>query len=163
MLDYLTGVLPEEMLVLLIATLPVSELRGSIPFAQGMLHMPPLTAFVWSVIGNIIPAVLLLRYLGPFSELLSRKFAVCRRFFGWLFARTRRKSDLIHRYGYLGLVLFVAVPLPATGAWTGSIAAWLLGLSMGRALGAVVVGVLIAGVIVTAAVSGTISVLRAFV
>lgn len=163
MLDYLTGVLPAEILVLLMAALPVSELRGAIPFAHGVLQMPLWTAFGWSVAGNIIPAVLLIKYLGPLSEALSRRFAVCRRFFGWLFARTRNKGEIINRYGYLGLILLVAIPLPATGAWTAAIAAWLLGMPAWRTLGAVTAGVLIAAVIVTAAVSGVVSMWRILV
>lgn len=160
MLDYLTGILPAEILVLLLAALPVSELRGAIPFAHGVLQMPLGSAFVWSVAGNIIPAVLLLKYLGPASDLLSRRYVLWRRFFAWLFARTRNKGQIIHRYGYLGLILLVAVPLPATGAWTACIAAWLLGLPVWRSLGAVVAGVLAAAVIVTAAVGGVVSVWR---
>jgi uncharacterized membrane protein len=162
-LDRLTAMLPEEILVMLIAAMPVSELRGAIPFAQGVLGMPSETAFLWAVLGNILPAVLLLKYLGLFSEFLSRNCARCRGFFNWLFARTRRKSEPIQRYGYLGLLLIVAIPLPATGAWTGSIAAWLLGLPIGKSLAAVIGGILIAGVLVSLAVNGTLSVLRTLI
>ncbi|MDQ7792319.1 MAG: small multi-drug export protein [Clostridia bacterium] len=163
MLDRLTAMLPEEILVMLIAAMPVSELRGAIPFAQGVLGMPSETAFLWAVLGNILPAVLLLKYLGLLSEFLSRNCTRCRSFFNWLFARTRRKSEPIQRYGYLGLLLIVAIPLPATGAWTGSIAAWLLGLPIGKSLAAVIGGILIAGVLVSLAVNGTLSVLRTLI
>ncbi|MDA8097252.1 MAG: small multi-drug export protein [Clostridia bacterium] len=162
-LDRLTAMLPEEILVMLIAAMPVSELRGAIPFAQGVLGMPSETAFLWAVLGNILPAVLLLKYLGLLSEFLSRNCTRCRSFFNWLFARTRRKSEPIQRYGYLGLLLIVAIPLPATGAWTGSIAAWLLGLPIGKSLAAVIGGILIAGVLVSLAVNGTLSVLRTLI
>ena len=158
-LNRVTAVLPEEILVMLIAAMPVSKLRGAIPFAQVILGMSSGTAFFWSILGNILAAVLLLKYLGPLSDFLSRNCVYCQQFFNWLFARTRRKSDPILRYGFLGLLLIVAIPLPATGVWTGSIAAWLLGLPIGKSLIAVIGGILIAGVLVSLAVNGTLSIL----
>jgi uncharacterized membrane protein len=162
-LERLTGILPEELLVMLIATTPIFELRGAIPFARGFLGMSPESAFFWAVLGNILPAVLLLKYLGPLSDFLSRYCVYCRSFFNWLFGRTRRKSKPIQRYGYLGLFLIVAIPLPFTGAWTGSIAAWLLGLPVAKSMAAVITGILVAGVVVTMAVNGTLSVIRSFI
>lgn len=153
----LAAQVPQELLIMLIAAAPVVEIRGAIPFAQGVLGMEPVQAMAWAFLGNIIPVALLLRYLGPLSSYLSRRFPACRRFFEWLFARTRRRSDVIRKYGPLGLVLFVAVPLPVTGGWTGAIAAFLLGIGFQRAFPAIALGILAAGTVVTLAVAGTLS------
>jgi uncharacterized membrane protein len=78
------------------------------------------------------------------------------RFFDWLFARTQRRSGLIQRYGPLGLAIFVSIPLPITGGWTGAAAAYLFGFPFRRSFPAITVGVLVAGVVVTLGVKGVI-------
>jgi uncharacterized membrane protein len=140
--------IPRELIVVAIATLPVFELRGSIPVALGLFQMTWWYGFCLSVVGNLIPVVPLLIALGPVSQRLSR-FAIWDRFFQWLFARTRRRSDIVRRYGAVGLMLFVAIPLPVTGAWTGCVAAFLFGVDLMQALPAIILGVCIAGTVVT--------------
>jgi len=104
-----------------------------------------------SVVGNMLPIAPILLLLGPVSDWLSR-WPLFGKFFQWLFARTRSRSDIIRKYELIGLMLFVAVPLPVTGAWTGAAAAFLFGIRFWPALGAIFLGVLIAGAIVTALV-----------
>jgi len=156
---------PAEAVTFLIATLPVAELRGAIPWA---LAPPPVggglswqEAYLWAVMGNLLPVPFLLGLLGPLSERL-RRWRPADRFFGWLFARTRRRGRLVERYGPLGLVLFVGIPLPVTGAWTGTVAAFLFGVPSRRALPAIVLGVLLAGVIVTLASLGILEAAKVF-
>ncbi len=146
---------PAEVITLILAAMPVSELRGAIPFAVlvGGIDWP--TAYVLSVLGNLVPVPFLLLGLEPASKWL-RRWRTWDRFFGWLFARTRRRGGLVERYGALGVMLFVAIPLPITGAWTGSVAAFIFGVRPRRAFPAVVGGVLIAGVVVTLATLGVI-------
>jgi uncharacterized membrane protein len=114
-------------------------------------------AYFWAVLGNIIPVIPLLLFLGPVSEYL-RRYAIWDRFFTWLFARTRRRSELIEKLEVIGLTLFVAVPLPITGAWTGTVAAFLFDIPFKHALPAIILGVLIAGGVVTLASLGVIQV-----
>ncbi|MBN1526786.1 MAG: small multi-drug export protein [Candidatus Omnitrophica bacterium] len=138
--------LPKEWVTLIISALPVSELRGGIPVAL-MMGLSPAKAFWLSILGNcaiIVPTLLLLE---PISNALMR-FEPWKKFFEWLFARTRAKSDIIQRYEALGLILFVAIPLPMTGAWTGCIAASLFRIKFRYAFPAIVAGVLIAGAVV---------------
>ena len=156
---------PAEAATFLIATLPVAELRGAIPWA---LAPPPVggglswqEAYFWAVMGNLLPVPFLLGLLGPLSEHL-RRWGPADRFFGWLFARTRRRGRLVERYGPLGLVLFVGIPLPVTGAWTGAVAAFLFGVPSRRALPAIVLGVLLAGAIVTLASLGVLGAAKVF-
>lgn len=146
----------QTLMVLLLAALPVSELRGAIPVAISLYHFDPLTAYVVSVLGNVLPVPFLLGLLGPVTSLLGRS-APLNRFLVWLFARTRRRhSELIARVGAAALVLFVAIPLPATGAWTGALVAHLFGIPFRYAFPLIVVGVGIAGVIVTLATLGVV-------
>jgi uncharacterized membrane protein len=151
MLEPITGFLkgyPNEVILVVLAALPISELRGSIPFGL-MMGMAPLKTFILSVLGNsaiIIPTLFLLE---PVSSRL-RRFRLWRRFFDWLFEKTREKSDLIEKYEALGLMLFVAVPLPMTGAWSGCIAASLFKIKFRYAFPAIFLGVVEAGLVVMA-------------
>jgi len=152
--------LPKEAVTMLIATLPISELRGAIPWA---LAAPPVggglswqTAYLYAVIGNFLPVIPLLLLLEPVSNVL-RKTRAGDAFFTWLFERTRKKSAVIQRYEALGLILFVGIPLPVTGAWTGTVAAFIFGIKLRYAIPCIILGILIAGVVVTLASLGVIS------
>ncbi|HPG00880.1 MAG TPA: small multi-drug export protein [Kiritimatiellia bacterium] len=139
--------LPDAVVVMLIAALPIVELRGSIPVGF-MLGMNPWLVFILSVVGNMIPIPFILLLLGPVSRFLMR-FPIGKRFFDWLFARTRKKTADIEKYETLGLTVFVAIPLPATGGWTGAMAAFLLGMKFNHSMWSILLGVVIAGVIMT--------------
>ncbi len=143
--------LPAWLVTMIIAMLPIFELRGAIPVAHGLLNIPIVAAVLLSIIGNLIPIIPILLFLGPVSNWL-RKISVFDRFFDWLFSRTRSKSDLVKKYEMVGLMLFVAVPLPVTGAWTGAVAAFLFGIKFWPSLLFISLGVLIAAAIVTALV-----------
>ena len=131
-----------------LAAAPISELRGAIPLAVHEFDFPWYYAYIIAVIGNMLPVPFILLFLNTATRVLSR-FSLFDKFFTWLFTYTRRRGTLIEKYERIGLVLFVAIPLPITGAWTGSIAAVLLGMSFKRAILSIFLGVLIAGVIVT--------------
>jgi uncharacterized membrane protein len=140
--------IPGELAVILIATLPIVELRGAIPVAMHVFDMPIIKSYILCVFGNMLPIPFILLLLGPVSKIL-RKLTIFDRFFEWLFARTRRRSGTIEKYEELGLIVFIAIPLPITGAWTGSLAAFLLGLRFWPSFFCAFAGVCIAGVIVT--------------
>jgi uncharacterized membrane protein len=142
------GGLPPWLATMIIAMLPIFELRGAIPVGHEILGLPLGTAVLVSIIGNILPVIPILLLLGPVSAWLSR-YLLFKRFFDWVFNRTRSKSDLVKKYETVGLMLFVAVPLPMTGAWTGAAAAFLFGIRFWPALMAISLGVLIAAAIIT--------------
>ena len=147
-------ILPAWLVVLVAAALPVSELRGAIPLAIGVYGYDPWQAYLLAVLGNLLPVVPLLLFLGPVSDWL-RRFTFWDKFFTWLFSRTRRKYIREHEsFSLTALALFVAVPLPVTGAWTGCAIAFLVGFRFWPAFAAISAGVLLAGVIVTATVLG---------
>jgi len=140
--------LSPELAVVVIAMLPIVELRGAVPVGINLFGMPWWKAVALSVVGNMAPIFVILLLLDRAVAWLGR-IRLFRRFFDWLFARTRRKSGLIEKYEFLGLVLFVGVPLPMTGAWTGSVAAVIMGMPYWRAILANFLGVLIAAAVVT--------------
>lgn len=157
-IKFLTRLFPPELVTVLVAALPVSELRGSIPLALGVFHFSVEKAFFLSIIGNLIPIIPLLLFLESVSKWLSMRFNWAEKFFSWLFARTKRRSKLVEKYGAVGLIFFVAIPLPVTGAWTGCVAAFLFGIRRRWAAFSIANGVLIAGVIVTLVSLGVIKI-----
>jgi uncharacterized membrane protein len=143
---------PDWLTVVIVSLLPIVELRGGIPVGFLGLKMPLLQTYVFSVIGNIIPIPLIFLLLRPVEKLL-RKSEWCNRTIDQLYSKTRaRATERVEHYKELGLILFVAIPLPFTGAWTGSLIAYLFGLSYKKSFPVIVLGVLIAGVIVSAVV-----------
>lgn len=149
LLDILGFIPSNELIIVLLAALPVAELRLSIPVAIIEFNIDPVTALTLSVIGNMIPVVPLLLFLEPVSNFL-RRWKIGDMFFTWLFERTHRKhSAEFEKYGSIGLAVFVGIPLPATGAWTGCAAAFIFGFKFKNAFLAILAGVIMAGIIVT--------------
>lgn len=142
-LDFLS----RELKVILVSALPVVELRGGIPFAIAM-GMNPIHAAILCIIGSMIPVPFLLFFLKPFFTKL-RRIKIIRRLEVWLINRTERKARNIKKYSLLGLVLFVAIPLPSTGVWTGSMAAALFNFRIRNAFLAIFIGNIIASIIIT--------------
>jgi uncharacterized membrane protein len=134
--------------VFIISASPIIELRGALPIAIDVYHIPTAWAFLTAYLGNLFPVPFILMFLDPIVKFLS-KIKTFERLINWLFERTRRRGKLVERYKRLGLILFVAIPLPVTGAWTGSLLAFLLGFKFKHAFLCIAVGVFIAGVIVT--------------
>lgn len=139
-----------------VAMLPVSELRGAIPYALAAGKMHWLEAYLIAVAGNFVPVIPILLFLERISTRLM-KYRPFKRFFEWFFERARRKGGLVARYEAIGLTLFVAVPLPVTGAWTGCAVAVLFGIPLRLAVPAVLLGIMLAGGVVTLASLGVIS------
>ena len=138
-----------ELAVFLTSMLPVIELRGALPLAINVFNISWPKAFLIAYIGNMIPAPIILWLLGPIVKLLSR-IHLFKKFFDWLFERTRKRSNkMIEKYEEIGLMAFVAIPLPGTGAWTGALIAFLIGLDYKKSLLIIAIGVFIAGIIVT--------------
>ncbi|MFA5124470.1 MAG: small multi-drug export protein [Patescibacteria group bacterium] len=157
LIKFLAG-LPPSWVVLLISMIPIVELRGALPVALTVYKLNPLLAYCLSVVGNLLPVMLILLYIGPVSAWLAKHSRLMEKFFAWLFKRTRHKiGKNYEKYGLLALAIFVAIPLPMTGAWTGALAAWLFGIDNRRAFLAIVAGVMIAGIIVFLATTGILN------
>jgi uncharacterized membrane protein len=147
--DLVSRGLSPELAIFITSMLPIIELRGALPMAINFFKIPWFKAFLISYLGNLVPVPLILWLLGPMVKFLS-KIKIFDKFFKWLFERTRRKGNkVIEKYEEIGLLAFVAIPLPGTGAWTGALIAFLFGLDFKKSLLVISLGVLIAGVIVT--------------
>ena len=147
--------LPEPLLVVLLAMMPIVELRGAIPVAQGIFSMSPVAAYFWSVLGNMIPVPLILWLFPGFVEWTEERWPWLHRIMVKLQDRTQTKhSGRFERLCDFALITFVAIPLPVTGAWSGSLAAVVFGVPKRRSLLLIFIGVLIAGLVVTLFLEG---------
>lgn len=148
-----------SLVTFIVSMLPVVELRLAIPVGASM-GLPVWQAAVISVVGNVIPAPFIIAFIRVVMNWLSTKSKTARKFVAWLEKKgTGPKADRVRRSEFWGLLLFVAVPLPGTGAWTGSLVAALLDIRMRRALPPICIGVVIAAVIVSLATAGVITLL----
>jgi uncharacterized membrane protein len=136
----------ESLITLALSAAPVAELRGGLPYALSR-GAESGVAYGLAVVGNLLVVPLLLLGFRRLERLL-RTWRPSARLLDALFERTRRKGRRVERFGAVGLVLLVAIPLPGTGAWTGAIAAVLLGVRPRRAFVLIALGVLVAGVLV---------------
>ena len=137
------------LVTLTLCLLPISELRGGLPFAlRNDVTLP--VAYLICVGANALVAPLVYLFLSSLHKLLER-WRPYRRFFAHIVERSRRRVHAkVEKYGYAGLILFVAIPLPITGAYTGTLGAWILGMDRRKTILAVFGGVIIAGLIVAA-------------
>ena len=131
---------------MLVSMLPIIELRGGLPFGVA-LGLPYYLAFPAAVIGNLIPAPFIIVYIRKIFMLMRRYMPRLNGLVDKLERKAHLKGQKVQKYQYLGLWLFVAIPLPGTGAWTGSLAAAFLDMRLKKAFPAVVLGVLTAGCI----------------
>ena len=151
-----------ELTTILVAAAPISELRGAIPLALEVFHFSILKTLILAWIGNFLPVPFILYLLGPIEKFL-RRYKIFDRFFDWLFHRTKHRFEGKYlKWGELALVLFVAIPLPVTGAWTGSVAAYLFGIPKKRAIFFVFLRILIASLVVTALDLGIVNGIKLF-
>jgi uncharacterized membrane protein len=147
---------PAEIIVIFAGALPIAEVRGAIPLGMLFFGFPAWKAWLLAVIGNLLPIVPLWYLLNAILSGAMHRWYVVNRFFSWLFDYTReRHGDHFHSYRWapLALFLFVAIPLPMTGAWSAMIAALIFGMSFRDSILATVAGILASGGIVTALVS----------
>jgi len=158
LLGWLSGI-PAEIQMIVLSAFPFTELRGSIPIAFLNPHWiwPWWKIYLLAVVGNMLPVPFILWFLGPVSRFLSR-WKFFETFFNKLFERARRRAGTkIEKYEALGLTIFVAIPLPVTGAWTGCVVAFLFGIPTRIAIPSIALGVATAGVIITLIMSGTLA------
>ena len=147
----------QELITLLVGASPIAEVRGAIPLALGAFHFGALKAYVLGVGGNLIPIIpgfLFLRYAASWC---IQHVYILNRFFTWLFERTRsRHGEKFETWSMLVLFLFVAIPLPLTGVYSGIVVAFLFNLPFWRSIFAISLGAATAGLIVLAATLGFI-------
>lgn len=138
---------PDGVVVFTLATLPVLELRGAIPVGYWM-QLNPATLTVLSILGNMVPVPFIILYLKRIASFLAARSAFASRFLNILFKNAKEKAGPVEEFQWLGLMLFVAVPFPGTGAWSGAIIASILDMPFWSAVSANFFGVVFAGLLV---------------
>jgi len=147
-ITFLAAFLSKKAVIVLVAALPIFELRLAIPLGVIKFGLPLREVYFLSLLGNLLPVIpLLIFFKHFFHELESVKFFG--KFFKWWFGRVHKKSKMVEKWGFWGLILFVCIPLPVTGAWTGTVAATLFEMKTKKAFWAIAIGVAIAGVVVS--------------
>jgi uncharacterized membrane protein len=153
--------LPPEIASALLAILPFTELRAALPIALTVFNLDPGSAYIWTVLGNLVPVVLVWWLLPPFLVFAGKHSPWLKHVLDHYFAKLERKHhERFQRYGSMALFFFVSIPVPGSGVWTGSVLAILFRLERKRALPAIISGLLVAGVLVlliTQGVLGTLS------
>ena len=132
------------------------ELRGGIPFGV-TLGLPVWVAFIAAVIGNLIPVPFIIVYIRRIFQWMRRRMPRLNSLVDKLERKAHLKGQRVTKYKYLGLAVFVAIPLPGTGAWTGSLAAAFLDMPLRKAIPSVIAGVLIAGMAISILTYGVAS------
>ena len=140
-----------------VSMLPVVELRGGIPFGLAY-DLPFGVAVATAIIGNLLPIPFIIVFIRKIFKFLKEHVSWMRKIVEKLETRAMNKSSIIQKYELIGLCIFVAIPLPGTGAWTGALIAALLDMRLKRALPAIIIGVLIAALIISIVSYGVIKV-----
>ena len=136
----------KQLIVFIISMLPILELRGGL-IAASLLKLPPLESYIIAIVGNVIPV--------PFILLLINK--IFNKIHSFLHKKIMKNKDSIEKYGFWGLVIFVGIPLPGTGAWTGAIIAAFLEMDRKKAFLGILLGMLMASIIMMIISFGLIS------
>ena len=158
MMEWLTGTYAGKVIwAFLISMVPVLEIRGGLPMAIAS-GLPFITAYVATVLGNMLPVPFIIIFIKKVFAWLRKHWPWMNRVVTKLEQRAESKRDVIDRYGAWSLLLFVAIPAPGTGAWTGALIAALMNLKLKHAVPVIFVGVCIAGMIVAGVTYGAIHV-----
>ncbi len=162
MTDYivnaLTGAdLGAYFVTLIVSMIPVIELRGAIPLGVG-LGLSHFDAMWVSMLGNMLPVPFIILFIRPIFKWMTRKSEKLGRVVEKLEARAEGKWDKVHKYQFFGLAIFVGIPLPGTGAWTGALIAAVMDMRMRSALPSIALGVVMAGLLVTGITYGFTSI-----
>ena len=159
----LSGVISKEAIIFIISMIPILELRGGLLAASpALLNVPILRAIPICIVGNILPIPFILLLIRHVLEWM-KKVPCFRGIALWLERKAMSKKGQIEKYEFWGLMLFVGIPLPGTGAWTGTLAASLLDMDFKSSVLAVLLGVLLAGIIMGAASAGLFGAIGAVV
>lgn len=150
----------QELLTIFTGAMPIGEIRAALPLALAVFHFAPLKAYLLALLGNLLPVLPLLLFLQHASSWLMNHSTRFHRFFTWLFSYTRERHrahfEKYNNWGALALFVFVAVPVPLTGVWSGCLAAFLFGIPLKRSFPAIALGAAVAGLIVLLVALGLI-------
>lgn len=141
------GGISKDIIIFIISLMPILELRGGL-LAATLLDVEYIRALLICVAGNVLPIPIVLLFLRFVLDIMG-KWSVTKKIVIWLEKKVESKREQIDKYGYWGLILFVGIPLPGTGAWTGALLAVMLGLDRKKSFGCILLGVLMAAAIMS--------------
>lgn len=137
----------KEILVFIISLMPILELRGGL-LAAALIGLDPIPSYIISIVGNILPIPFILLLITKILEWMKNsKITFFNKIANWLNVKVEKHKSQIEKFGYLGVILFVGIPLPGTGAWTGSLIASVLEMDRKKTFLAVLVGIFMASII----------------
>ena len=136
------------LITFIVSMVPVIELRGAIPIgvAMGLSHLEAMSI---AVIGNMLPVPFIVVFIRQVFAWMKTKIPKLRGMVEKLEARAESKAETVRRWQFLGLMIFVAIPLPGTGAWTGALVAGIMGMRLKHSILPILIGVIVAGILVT--------------
>lgn len=156
LLHFFAGV-PPELTIFLLAALPVTELRVAIPVGMLKYHLPAWEVFVWAQLGNVVPAFVIYALCDWWVRLMERRRGWLHRMTDQVLVSTHAKMHgSFSKWGPIAVMLFIALPFPGTGTWTGTLGAYLLGIPFKKALPFIILGNVISGIVVIVAVKSGI-------
>ena len=137
----------KEILVFIISLMPILELRGGL-IAAALLNLAPIPSYIISIVGNLLPIPFILLFINKILDWMRKsKVKFFNSIVNWLDGKVEKHKSQIEKYGYLGIVLFVGIPLPGTGAWTGTLIASVLEMDRKKTFLATILGVFMARII----------------
>lgn len=137
----------KELLVFIISLMPILELRGGL-IAAALLGLNPIPSYIISIVGNLLPIPFILLFINKILDWMrNSKVKFFNSIVTWLDGKVEKHKHQIEKYGYWGLILFVGIPLPGTGAWTGTLIASVLEMDRKKSFLATIVGVFMASII----------------
>ena len=147
----------KQLIVFIISMLPILELRGGL-IAASLLKLPPLESYIIAIVGNVIPVPFILLLINKILRAMEKsRFKLFNKIHSFLHKKIMKNKDSIEKYGFCGLVIFVGIPLPGTGAWTGAIIAAFLEMDRKKAFLGILLGMLMASIIMMIISFGLIS------
>lgn len=147
----------KQLIVFIISMLPILELRGGL-IAASLLKLPPLESYIIAIVGNVIPVPFILLLINKILRAMEKsRFKLFNKIHSFLHKKIMKNKDSIEKYGFWGLVIFVGIPLPGTGAWTGAIIAAFLKMDRKKAFAGILLGMLMASIIMMIISFGLIS------
>ncbi len=137
----------KEILVFIISLLPILELRGGL-LAAALIGLDPIKSYIISIVGNVLPVPFILLLITKIlAWMRESKVKLFNKVANWLDEKVEKHKGQIEKFGYLGVILFVGIPLPGTGAWTGSLIASVLNMDRKKTFLAVMLGIFMASII----------------
>lgn len=156
--DFFLETVGRELCVFFCSMIPIIELRGAIPMGA-IFGLPWWQSYFLSILGNMLPVPFILLFIKAVLGWMTRsKIKFFNKLADWLHRKVEKNRDKIAKYSFWGVCFFVAIPLPVTGAWTGSLVAAMIDMKFWKALLSCFLGVLIAGVVVTLITYGAVAI-----